>query len=88
MSIPLTIWRRSALKLEQSVEVAAPIEQVWDALVDIEHVAPCLPGARVTGQNEEGSYTGALAIKIGALTAAYGGKPEMENIDEGTRAPR
>jgi uncharacterized protein len=74
------------VKLEQSFEIAAPIEQVWDALVDIERVAPCLPGASVTGHNEEGSYTGALTIKIGALTAAYAGKLQMENIDEETRS--
>jgi carbon monoxide dehydrogenase subunit G len=73
------------MKLEQSFEVAAPIEQVWDALIDIERVAPCLPGASVTGRNEDGSYTGALTIKIGPTTAAYAGKLEMEKIDEGAR---
>jgi carbon monoxide dehydrogenase subunit G len=71
------------MKLEQSFEVAAPIETVWDALIDIERVAPCLPGASVTGRNEDGSYTGALTIKIGPTTAAYAGKLEMEQIDEG-----
>ena len=39
-----TTWRRFAMKLEQSFEVSAPIEQVWKALIDVEHVAPCLPG--------------------------------------------
>ncbi len=36
------------MKLEQSFDVAAPLERVWEALVDVEHVAPCL-GAAVTG---------------------------------------
>jgi len=74
------------MQLDQSFELDAPIEKVWDALIDIERVAPCLPGASVTGRNEDGSYAGALTIKIGALTAAYGGKLEMENIDEGARS--
>jgi uncharacterized protein len=74
------------MKLEQSFEVAAPIEQVWDALIDVERVAPCLPGASVTGRNEDGSYNGALTIKIGPTTAAYAGKLEMEQIDEATRS--
>src|SRR5919108_3756945 len=82
MSIPLTIWRRSAMKLKQSFEVAAPIEQVWEALIDIERVAPCLPGASVTGRNEDGSYAGALTLKIGPTTAAYTGKLDMEDVDE------
>jgi carbon monoxide dehydrogenase subunit G len=79
---PWKIWRRFAVKLEQSFEVAAPIERVWSALVDVERVAPCLPGASVTGRNEDGSYAGDLKIKIGPTTAAYSGRLEMETIDE------
>ena len=37
------------MKLEQSFTVAAPIEQVWEALIDVERIAPCLPGAEITG---------------------------------------
>jgi uncharacterized protein len=74
------------VKLEQSFEVAAPLERVWKALIDVEHVAPCLPGATVTGRNDDGSYTGSLTIKIGPTTAAYAGKLEMETIDEATHS--
>ncbi len=70
------------MKLEQSFEVSAPIERVWKALVDVEHVAPCLPGAAVTGRNDDGSYNGTFSIKIGPTTAAYAGKLEMKEIDE------
>jgi uncharacterized protein len=70
------------MKLEQSFDVAAPLDRVWTALVDVEHVAPCLPGAAVTGRNEDGSYNGTLTVKIGPTTASYAGKLEMEQIDE------
>lgn len=70
------------MKLEQSFDVDAPLERVWDALVDVEHVAPCLPGAAVTGRNDDGSYNGTLTIKIGPTTASYNGKLQMEQIDE------
>ena len=70
------------MKLEQSFEVAAPLEQVWRTLIDVEHVAPCLPGAAVTGRNDDGSYNGTFTVKIGPTTASYTGKLEMENIDE------
>lgn len=70
------------MKLEQSFEVTAPIDRVWNALIDVERVAPCLPGASVTGRNEDGSFAGDLKIKIGPTTAAYSGRLEMENIDE------
>jgi carbon monoxide dehydrogenase subunit G len=73
------------MKLEQSFEVAAPVDRVWQALIDVEHVAPCLPGAAVTGRNEDGSYSGTFTVKIGPTTASYSGKLEMEKIDEGER---
>jgi uncharacterized protein len=70
------------MKLEQSFDVAAPLERVWSALIDVEHVAPCLPGAAVTGRNDDGTYNGTFTIKIGPTTASYAGKLEMENVDE------
>src|SRR5437764_3733343 len=70
------------MKLEQSVEVAAPLERVWQTLIDVEHVAPCLPGAAVTGRNDDGSYNGTFTVKIGPTTASYTGRLEMESIDE------
>jgi hypothetical protein len=70
------------MKLEQSFEVAAPLERVWEALVDVERVAPCLPGAAVTGRNDDGSYDGTFKVKIGPTSASYAGKLAMEQIDE------
>ena len=74
------------MKLEQSFEVAAPLERVWKALVDVEHVAPCLPGAAVTGRNDDGSYVGTFTVKIGPTTASYTGTLQMENVDEATHS--
>jgi carbon monoxide dehydrogenase subunit G len=74
------------MKLEQSFEVSAPVDQVWRTLIDIERVAPCLPGASITGRNEDGSYNGAFTIKIGPTTASYTGKLEMKEVDEAAHA--
>src|SRR5437660_2444556 len=74
------------MQLEQSFEVDAPIDHVWAALVDVERVAPCLPGAAVTGRNDDGSYNGTFTIKIGPTTASYTGKLEMQNIDESSHS--
>jgi carbon monoxide dehydrogenase subunit G len=70
------------MQLEQSFEVAAPIEQVWRALIDVEHVAPCLPGASITGRDDDGGYRGAFSVKIGPTSASYTGKLEMEQVDD------
>ena len=70
------------MKLEQSFEVAAPLERVWQALIDVEQVAPCLPGAVITGRNDDGSYNGTFTVKIGPTTASYTGKLQMESVDQ------
>ncbi|HEY2770017.1 MAG TPA: SRPBCC family protein [Solirubrobacteraceae bacterium] len=70
------------MKLEQSFEVDAPLERVWEALIDVERVAPALPGAAVTGQNDDGTYGGTFTVKIGPTTASYAGKLVMEEVDE------
>jgi carbon monoxide dehydrogenase subunit G len=72
------------MKLEQSFEVAAPIEQVWTALIDLEKVAPCLPGAEITGRDEDGVYHGTFAVKLGPAGASYRGTIRIESADSGT----
>ena len=70
------------MKLDQSFEVSAPVDRVWAALIDVERVAPCLPGAAVTGRNDDGSYNGTFSVKIGPTSASYTGKLSMVSIDE------
>ena len=72
------------VKLEQSFEVAAPIDEVWAALNDLERVAPCLPGAAITEHDEDGTYHGTFQVKLGPTTAAYRGTIRIESADEST----
>ena len=72
------------MKLEQSFEVAAPIDEVWAALNDLERVAPCLPGAAITEHDEDGTYHGTFQVKLGPTTAAYRGTIRIESADERT----
>jgi uncharacterized protein len=69
------------MKLDQSFEVKAPLETVWDALVDVERVAPCLPGAEITEKGEDGEYKGTFTVKLGPTTAAYRGTLTLESAD-------
>jgi carbon monoxide dehydrogenase subunit G len=73
------------VKLEQSFEVRAPVERVWETLVDIERVAPCLPGAEITEAGEDGTYRGTFSVRLGPTTAAYRGELNMEELDEEAR---
>jgi uncharacterized protein len=69
------------MKLEHSFQVSAPLERVWDALIDVERVAPCLPGAEITEAGEDGTYRGTFSVRLGPTTAAYRGQLAMEEVD-------
>jgi carbon monoxide dehydrogenase subunit G len=69
------------MKLEQSFEVDAPLETVWAALVDVQRVAPCLPGAELTDASEDGTYRGTFSVKIGPAKASYNGTMTMAEVD-------
>jgi carbon monoxide dehydrogenase subunit G len=73
------------MKLEQSFDVQAPVAQVWAALIDLERVAPCLPGATITQRDEDGTYHGEFKVKLGPTTAAYRGTVKIEETDEAAR---
>jgi uncharacterized protein len=72
------------MKLEQAFDVKAPVETVWEMLIDVERVAPCLPGAEITGSSD-GVYQGNFQVKIGPTTASYRGQLEMQSLDEAAR---
>jgi carbon monoxide dehydrogenase subunit G len=71
------------VKLEHSFQVAAPLDRVWEALNDVERVAPCLPGAEITEAGEDGTYRGTFSVRLGPTTAAYRGELAMEEVDVG-----
>jgi uncharacterized protein len=72
------------MKLENEFTVPAPIEAAWDVLLDVERVAPCLPGAALEGE-QDGEYAGTMKIKIGPITTSYKGTVKIEEADEAAR---
>jgi carbon monoxide dehydrogenase subunit G len=72
------------MKLENEFTVPAPIEQAWEVLLDVERVAPCLPGAAIEGSDGD-SHKGTMTIKIGPITARYTGTVKIEEADEAAR---
>jgi len=70
------------VKFEQSFDVRAPVAEVWAALIDVQRVAPCLPGAEISEGGEDGVYHGAFQVKLGPTTASYTGRLELASLDE------
>jgi carbon monoxide dehydrogenase subunit G len=64
--------------------VNRPIEDTWKVLLDIERIAPCLPGAEL--QEVEGDdYRGVVKVKVGPITAQYKGTATLAEVDESAR---
>jgi len=73
------------MKLENDFTVPASIDEAWAFLLDVPRVAPCLPGATVEPETDEnGSYKGAMKLKIGPITAQYKGTVKIQEADEAT----
>src|SRR5690349_51825 len=73
------------MKLEQSFTVDAPIDEVWAAMIDVERIAPCLPGAEISGADASGGYEGTFTVKLGPTVASYRGALRMVSVDEAAR---
>lgn len=75
------------MNVEQTIEVQAPIDAVWDALNDLERIAPCLSGAVITG-HDDGTYHGEFTLRVGPFSAVHRGTLEIVHADEATRVTR
>jgi uncharacterized protein len=72
------------MKLENEFTVPAPLEQAWQVLLDVERVAPCLPGAAIEGTDGD-AHKGTMTIKIGPIKTQYSGTVRIEEADEAAR---
>ena len=50
-----------------------PVEEVWAFFGRVEDVAACLPGASLDGGEKDGAVTGKIKVKIGPISAEFGG---------------
>src|SRR5215210_819061 len=70
------------MKFENSFDVQAPIDEVWAAVLDVERVAPTVPGAQVLERTGEDSYRVAIKVKVGPMSMTYRGEVEITDRDE------
>jgi carbon monoxide dehydrogenase subunit G len=61
--------------------VPASIEEAWAVMLDIERVAPCLPGASIEGTDGD-EYRGTMKIKLGPISSSFAGTLKIEEADE------
>jgi carbon monoxide dehydrogenase subunit G len=69
-----------AIELDNSFTVPVPPEQAWDVLLDVERIAPCMPGASVTSV-EGDEIAGQVKVKLGPLSLSYKGTAKFTEKD-------
>src|SRR5689334_1203064 len=77
-----------AFKIEERFEVQAPVERVWQYLIDPKRVVECLPGAELLEQQDERTFLGAIKVKVGPLSMSYKGQAKFSEINEETHQVR
>ena len=74
------------VELEKSFPMPGPAEVAWEFLQNIEAVAGCMPGAKITERLDEGRFKGTVTVKIGPATMSFRGEVEVRDIDPAGRS--
>ena len=69
------------MQLENEFSVPAPVSEVWKTLLDVERIAPCMPGATVERVDGD-EVAGRVRVKVGPVTASYAGTARFVTKDE------
>ena len=70
------------MEINNSFDVPLPPKEAWKVLLDIERIAPCMPGAELTGKLDNDTYNGKVAVKLGPVALAFAGQVKFTEIDE------
>ena len=72
-----------AIELDNSFTVPVPPEKAWEVLLDVERIAPCMPGASVLSISDDGNeIEGQVKVKLGPLSLAYKGTAKFTDKDQ------
>src|SRR5215831_10142342 len=74
-----------AIELDNSFTVPVPPEQAWHVLLDVERIAPCMPGASVTSVDGD-EVAGQVKVKLGPLSLSYKGTAKFTEKDQASHS--
>lgn len=69
------------MKLENTFTIPVPADQAWPVLLDLERLAPCVPGATITSRDGD-DYHGRIKVKLGPVGLSYNGIIKVVSQDE------
>ena len=69
------------MELTSAVRIRRPAPEVFDALLDAQKVAACLPRSRLIGEVADSTYAGQIELRIGPIDAVYAGTVRLDAAD-------
>jgi uncharacterized protein len=69
------------VEFDNEFEVPVPVDQAWDILMDIERIAPCVPGAELTEVVDDKTYKGKISVRLGPVALTFNGQTTFEELD-------
>jgi carbon monoxide dehydrogenase subunit G len=76
------------MEFDNSFEVPLPPAEAWALLMDIERIAPCMPGAQLTEVVDKDTYKGNIAVRLGPVALVFAGIVKFEQLDDAGRTAR
>lgn len=70
------------MEFDNSFEVPLPPQQAWSTLMDIERIAPCMPGAELTEKVDDRTFKGKVSVRLGPVALTFQGTATFEAIDD------
>lgn len=68
------------MEMEHNFTVPAPVDTVWKALLDLERVVPCMPGAALKSHDGD-EFAGTVKVKVGPISLQYKGSGRFTERD-------
>jgi len=76
------------MEFDNTFEVPLPPEQAWPLLMDVQRIAPCMPGAQLTEVVDKTTYKGNIGVRLGPVALTFAGLVKFEEIDDANRTAR
>ena len=76
------------VQLDKTFPMPSSPAIAWQFLQDVEAVAGCMPGAKLTEQVGENSHKGTVTVKLGPATMSFRGEVEVRDVDQATQTLR
>ncbi len=76
------------MEFDNAFDVPLPPDDAWRILMDIERIAPCMPGAELTEKVDDRTYKGKVGVRLGPVALSFAGTARFEEIDDANHVAR